>query len=94
MADRLSAHLRREGLSARTVTAKLRYGDFSIRSRSATLDVGIDDPERIGELACALLDRGLRDRPGALRLVGVGLSGLSDHRQLSLDESGLVAQSN
>ena len=87
MADRLGDHLRRDGLSARTVTAKLRYGDFSIRSRSTSLDVGIDDPDRIGELACALLDRGLRDRPGALRLVGVGLSGLSDHRQLSLDES-------
>src|SRR5215207_2172474 len=87
MADRLGAHLRREGLAARTVTAKLRYGDFSIRSRSTSLDVGIDDPDRIGQLACALLDRGLRDRPGALRLVGVGLSGLSDYRQLSLDES-------
>ena len=86
MADRLGEHLRREGLSARTVTAKLRYGDFSIRSRSTSLDVGIDDPERIGELACALLDRGLRDRPGALRLVGVGLSGLSDYQQLSLDD--------
>ena len=32
------------------------------------------------------LDRGLRDRPGALRLVGVGVSGLSPYRQLSLDE--------
>ena len=88
MAERLGAYLRRDGLSARTVTAKLRYADFSIRSRSTSLDVGIDDPERIGELACALLDRGLRDRPGALRLVGVGLSGLSDYRQLSLDETG------
>ena len=86
MADRLGAHLHREGLSARTVTTKLRYGDFSIRSRSTSLEVGIDDADRIGELACALLDRGLRDRPGALRLVGVGLSGLSDYRQLSLEE--------
>ena len=87
MADDLGQHLQRNGQSARTVTAKLRYTDFSIRSRSTSLEVGIDDPERIGELACALLDRGLRDRPGALRLVGVGLSGLSDFRQLSLDES-------
>ncbi|MDQ3065578.1 MAG: DNA polymerase IV [Actinomycetota bacterium] len=86
MAGRLGEHLRRDGLSARTVTTKLRYGDFSIRSRSTSLDVGIDDPDRIGDLACALLDRGLRDRPGALRLVGVGLSGLSDYRQLSLEE--------
>jgi DNA polymerase-4 len=87
MAVQLGEHLRRDGLSARTVTAKLRYGDFSIRSRSTSLDVGIDDPGRIGDLACALLDRGLRDRPGALRLVGVGVSGLSDHRQLSLEET-------
>jgi DNA polymerase IV len=87
LAGGLAAHLRRDGRSARTVTAKLRYADFSIRSRSTSLDVGIDDPVRIGDLACSLLDRGLRDRPGALRLVGVGLSGLADHRQLSLDES-------
>lgn len=87
MAGSLGEHLRRDGLSARTVTTKLRYADFSIRSRSASLDVGIDDAERIGELACSLLDRGLRDRPGALRLVGVGVSGLTDFRQLSLDES-------
>ena len=87
MASRLAEHLRRDGMSARTVTAKLRYADFSIRSRSTSLDVGIDDADRIGDLACGLLDRGLRDRPGALRLVGVGLSGLSDHRQLTLDEA-------
>ena len=85
MADELAAHLQRKGLSARTVTTKLRYGDFSIRSRSTTVAAAIDDAARIGELACKLLDRGLRDRPGALRLVGVGLSGLSDHRQLSFD---------
>ena len=86
MAEQLGGHLRREGLAARTVTTKLRYADFSIRSRSTSLDVGIDDTARIGELACSLLDRGLRDRPGALRLVGVGLSGLSDFRQLSLED--------
>jgi DNA polymerase-4 len=86
MAGELGQALVRDGLAARTVTAKLRYADFSIRSRSTSLEVGIDDPARIGELACALLDRGLRDRPGALRLVGVGLSGLSGHRQLSLED--------
>ena len=87
MSARLGEHLNRKGLSARTVTTKLRYADFSIRSRSISLDVGIDDAARIGDLACGLLDRGLRDRPGALRLVGVGLSGLSDYRQLSLEEA-------
>ena len=62
----------------------MRYPDFSIRSRSTSLPVGIDDPERIWELACGLLDRALADRPGALRLLGVGVSGLEAHRQLEL----------
>jgi DNA polymerase-4 len=85
MAREVAGHLQRRGQVARTVTAKLRYADFSIRSRSTSLDVGIDDAGRIGDLACRLLDRGLRDRPGALRLVGVGVSGLAAWRQLALD---------
>lgn len=86
LAEQVGAHLRRSGLSARTVTAKLRYADFSIRTRSTTLPAGVDDAEQIGVVACALLDRGLRDRPGALRLVGVGVSGLSPYRQLTLED--------
>ena len=83
MAQRVAGHLRDSGRTARTVTAKLRYTDFSIRSRSTSLRVGIDDEREIAELACGLLDRALSDRPGALRLVGVGVSGLSDYRQLA-----------
>jgi DNA polymerase-4 len=84
MAERLAEHLRRDGQSARTVTTKLRYTDFSIRTRSITLDAGVDDAETIGDLACRLLDRALADRPGALRLVGVGVKGLEPFRQLTL----------
>jgi DNA polymerase IV len=84
MATRVAAHLQDTGRTARTVSTKVRYSDFTIRSRSTSLRVGIDDGEQIGELACALLDRALTDRPGALRLVGVGVSGLASHRQLAL----------
>jgi len=85
MSRQVAEHLQRNGQVARTVTTKLRYADFSIRSRSTSLDVGIDDAEQIGDLACRLLDRGLADRPGALRLVGVGVSGLAAYRQLALE---------
>jgi DNA polymerase-4 len=85
MAEEVAGALQRRGQVARTVTTKLRYADFSIRSRSASLATGIDAAETIGNLACSLLDRGLRDRPGALRLVGVGVSGLGDFRQLALE---------
>jgi len=83
MADRLAENLRTTGRTARTVSTKLRYPDFSIRTRSTSLRVGIDEATKIGELACALLDRALAERPGALRLVGVGLSGLTSHQQLA-----------
>jgi DNA polymerase-4 len=85
MAVEVADALQRRGQVARTVTTKLRYADFSIRSRSTSLDAGIDAAETIGTLACQQLDRGLNDRPGALRLVGVGVSGLADFRQLALE---------
>ena len=84
MAAEVAGYLQARGQVGRTVTTKLRYSDFTIRSRSWSLDVGIDEAAQIGELACRLLDRGLHDRPGALRLVGVGVSGLADYRQLAL----------
>jgi DNA polymerase IV len=84
MAERLAEQLASSGRSARTVTTKVRYPDFSIRSRSTSLAVGTDDAARIGDLACSLLDRALRDRPGALRLVGVGVSSFEPYRQLTL----------
>jgi DNA polymerase-4 len=87
LAALVAERLHRAGLSGRTVTAKLRYADFSIRTRSTTLPAAVDEASVIGEIACGLLDRGLRDRPGALRLVGVGVSGLSPYRQLTLEES-------
>jgi DNA polymerase-4 len=86
MALNLAQHLGDRGQVARTVTTKLRYPDFAIRTRSTSLSVGTADGERIGELACALLDRALRERPGPLRLVGVGVSGLAGDVQLTLTE--------
>jgi DNA polymerase-4 len=87
LAELVAERLCGSGLAGRTVTAKLRYGDFSIRTRSTTLPAAVDDAAAIGDVACGLLDRGLRDRPGALRLVGVGVSSLSQHRQLSFEVS-------
>jgi DNA polymerase IV len=84
MAAPLADSLQRHDRTARTVTTKLRYPDFSIVTRSHSLAVGTDDGEQIAELACMLLDRALEARPGALRLVGVGVSGFQQHQQLTL----------
>ena len=84
MAERVATRLERSGHVARTVTTKLRYGDFSTRSRSQTLSVGSSEAGEIGRIACELLDRALEERPGALRLVGVSVSNLERHEQLVL----------
>jgi DNA polymerase-4 len=86
MATRLAEHLAKQGLTARTIATKVRYPDFSIRSRSFSLPVGTADGERIGKIACSLLDRARRDRPGALRLVGVTVSGFDAYEQLTLTQ--------
>jgi DNA polymerase-4 len=84
MADSLGRSLQERGLFARTVTTKLRYGDFTTRTRSETMAAATDNPTQIADMACALLDRGLEQRPGALRLVGIGVSGLQPVAQLAL----------
>lgn len=83
MAGELAGSLERRGLAARTVTAKLRYPDFSIVTRSHT-GAATEDPAVIGDRACRLLDRALRDRPAPIRLAGVGVSGLTRDLQLEL----------
>ena len=84
MSDRLAEYLSGRSEAARTITTKVRYPDFAIRSRSTTLSAGVDDAETIGDVACQLLDRALRDRAGPLRLVGVAVSNIEPFRQLEL----------
>jgi len=83
MAGDLADTLGRRGLAARTVTTKLRYPDFTILTRSITA-IATDDGAVIGDRACRLLDRALHERPGPVRLAGVGVSGLTRDLQLEL----------
>lgn len=84
MSRDVAGALGRRDRCARTVTVKLRYADFSTVTRSATLVAATDDAAVIWRHASHLLDGALRDRPGALRLLGVGASGLAPGRQLAL----------
>lgn len=84
MAEKVAEHLQLNGQSARTITTKVRYDDFSVRTRSTTLIHSIDDARRIGDLGCLLLDYALAERDAPLRLVGVSVSNLSSYMQLEL----------
>jgi DNA polymerase IV len=75
MADSVAARMRRAGLAGRTVTLKVRYGDFSTRTRSRTSPVLLSEGSAIAALA-ALLLREVDVSPG-VRLLGVGVSNLA-----------------
>jgi DNA polymerase-4 len=86
MVDASATALRRAERGARTVTVKLRFGDFTQITRSHTLDGPVDATPAIAAVATALLD-GV-DVAKGVRLLGVSLSGLSDPdagTQLRLD---------
>ncbi|MDQ4082547.1 MAG: DNA polymerase IV [Actinomycetota bacterium] len=92
MASRVAERLTAFGQAARTVTTKVRYPDFALRSRSTTIPVATDEAERIGELASVLLDRALADRPGPVRLVGVSVSNLESILQLPLEAPSIAKE--
>ncbi|MGY1748550.1 DNA polymerase IV [Modestobacter sp. SYSU DS0511] len=75
LAVRVGTRLQRSGTSGRTVTLKVRRYDFTTMTRSQTLPHPVDAPRQIAEVAHRLL-AGV-DRSGGLRLLGVGVSGLS-----------------
>ena len=81
-AGEVAARLRKQGLSGRTVTIKVRLHDFTTLSRSTTLGSPTDHAGTIARLARGLLLD--LDTSGGVRLLGVGVSGLADWIQEDL----------
>jgi DNA polymerase-4 len=74
-AERVARRLVRAGLSARTVTVKIKYADFTLRTRRATLPSPVNDTESIHGAAVDCLSRvPLEGR--RVRLTGISVSGL------------------
>ena len=71
LAARVAGSLERKNLLARTVTIKVRFGDFTTVTRSHTADRPSRDAEQFRERALALLDRTEAARR-PVRLLGVG----------------------
>jgi DNA polymerase IV len=81
-ARQVAARLRAASLFAHTVTIKVRLHDFSTLTRSRTLLNATEDAEVIGSVATSLLS-GV-EVSGGVRLLGVGVSGLTDVLQEDL----------
>ena len=76
MAREVAAWLQQRAITARTVTIKVRYDNFTTVTRSHSTPQMTDDPEAIGARALALLAKTeAGTRP--VRLLGVGVHNLS-----------------
>lgn len=82
LADRVVRRLRASNASGRTVTLKVRRYDFTTLTRSQTMPHPTDDPAEIALIARRLLVQA--GATGGIRLLGVGVSGLSDFVQQDL----------
>ena len=86
-ADAVASRLRAQGLVARTIQLKVRFGDFTTITRSTTLAVSVDDSHSLLEAGRQLLE--LVDPAQGVRLLGLSVSGLSSDssKQLTFDEA-------
>jgi DNA polymerase-4 len=84
-AEQVAARLRRHHLAARTITVKIRYGDFETITRSTTLPRPTDQTVELAGAATGLFDRWTRAGFRPVRLIGVGAHQLRrEDRQLGL----------
>jgi DNA polymerase IV len=81
-ARQVASRLRAARLFAHTVSIKVRLHDFSTFTRSRTLLTATDRADVIGSVATALLSA--VDATGGVRLLGVGVAGLTDVLQEDL----------
>ena len=86
LGDAVARRLRASGLAARTITLKVRFGDFKTITRSMTLPDPTDSSRAVVAAARDLLSA--VDATPGVRLLGVGASGLVDAstRQLSFTD--------
>lgn len=75
LANKVARRMRHEWLQGRTITLKVKYSDFVLITRSATLPEPTDDALEIYSNACRLLTKtAVGKRPA--RLLGISLSQL------------------
>ncbi len=84
----VAKQLRKNDLAGRTVKLKIRWSDFTTLSRQTTLPTSTDSDDEIFHAAVKLM-KAVRKPNQAVRLIGVGVSGIgAPVRQLSLWDAG------
>ncbi len=76
-AEKVAMRLRKGDLRGRTITVKIRFGDFQTITRSTTLPAPTDGTDLICAQACDLIDASAATGFQPVRLIGVGISQLT-----------------
>jgi len=85
LGERVGNQLRQRGKEARCVTLKLRFADFTTITRSDTLSRSTAADRVIFSRGLTLLNKALAQERQLVRLIGIGVSGLTEPgRQLSM----------
>ena len=80
----VARQLRKNNLAGKTIKLKIRWPDFTTLTRQTTLNSPTDQDDEIAKTALELL-KAVRKPNQAVRLIGVGVSGLGEPvRQLGL----------
>jgi DNA polymerase-4 len=88
LSEQVGRRLRKNDLAGATVKLKIRWPDFTTLTRQTTLAQPTDNDDEIFGTALTLLKKVRRPRQ-AVRLIGVGVSGLGEPmHQLSLWDDG------
>ncbi len=88
LSEQVGRRLRKNDLAGTTVKLKIRWPDFTTLTRQTTLAQPTDNDDEIFGTALTLLKKVRRPRQ-AVRLIGVGVSGLGEPmHQLSLWDDG------
>jgi DNA polymerase-4 len=86
-----AAELRRADCTARTVTVKIKDGDFVVRQRSRTVGEPLMSERALLPIALSLLAELRAARPVAARLLGVSLSSLHETAEAAEATAGAPA---
>jgi len=88
LSERVGSELRQKDKLVRCVSLKLRYADFTTITRQHTLSQASDTDQTLFDTGLKLLKKELSQEKQAVRLIGIGISNLTEAgRQLDMLDS-------
>lgn len=88
--EKVSVRLRKAQLRARTITVKIRFGNFQTITRSMTLNEPSDQTDRLWRETRKLFDKWVKNNFQPVRLIGMGAS-LPSEQEAQQMQMGLFA---